>query len=299
MSEINLNLLRDLKDLKNLNKENNTFDVICKPPFPWVGGKSRIVNKILHELPYKSKYIEPFGGSGIVLLNRSESNIEVFNDRHSGIVDFYKCLRDKELLLKLEEYINLLTYSREDFLICKNTWENTDDVVERAAKWYWSIFTSFSGLGRNFGRPLKAIRSSSIISKINNKFKLFWDINNRIKNVILENQDWRELVNSYDSTDAVFYLDPPYIDCYAGTYKYSFKDSDHISMLNTVFTMDSFVAVSSYDNDIYNSYNWSRIIEMDSFVTMHRQIESGHNNKTHMAHLHREINTKEMLYIKE
>ena len=42
---------------------------MAKPPFPWIGSKEKIAPYILQLFPPKlTQYVEPFGGSGAVLL---------------------------------------------------------------------------------------------------------------------------------------------------------------------------------------------------------------------------------------
>jgi DNA adenine methylase len=82
-------------------------------PFRWYGGKYTHLNWLLPQLPELHRYIEPFGGSGTVLLNRNPSPVEVYNDRDSDVTNFFKVLRDHrdELL----EKISLTPFSREEF----------------------------------------------------------------------------------------------------------------------------------------------------------------------------------------
>ncbi|KAG0292328.1 hypothetical protein BGZ96_004321, partial [Linnemannia gamsii] len=51
-----------------------------KPPITWFGGKSRLAPKIIQHFAKHQTYCEPFGGSGAVLLAKSPSNVEVYND---------------------------------------------------------------------------------------------------------------------------------------------------------------------------------------------------------------------------
>lgn len=82
-------------------------------PFRWYGGKYSHLKWLLPQLPQTHRYIEPFGGSGAVLLNREPSPVEVYNDRDSDVTNFFKVLRDDrdELL----EKIALTPFSREEF----------------------------------------------------------------------------------------------------------------------------------------------------------------------------------------
>ena len=42
--------------------------------------------------------LDVFGGSGAVTLARKSCDLEIYNDRHSGLVAFYKCIQDEEKL---------------------------------------------------------------------------------------------------------------------------------------------------------------------------------------------------------
>ena len=55
--------------------------------FPYPGGKTVYCNEIINRLPDHRRYVEPFGGSAAVLLNKPHSYIEVFNDLDDDVVD--------------------------------------------------------------------------------------------------------------------------------------------------------------------------------------------------------------------
>ncbi|MEM5592883.1 DNA adenine methylase [Niallia circulans] len=45
-----------------------------KSPIKWVGGKSKLVNKLIPIFPEHKGYVEVFGGSAILLLNKEKVN---------------------------------------------------------------------------------------------------------------------------------------------------------------------------------------------------------------------------------
>lgn len=56
---------------------------MARPPIPWVGGKEKLIPFILQVFPPKlSQYVEPFGGSGAVLLAlpREKGRLDIYND---------------------------------------------------------------------------------------------------------------------------------------------------------------------------------------------------------------------------
>jgi DNA adenine methylase len=234
-----------------------TEDVpILKAPFWYAGGKGRSLSNLLPNIPYGDVYVEPFGGSASVLLSRRKSKLEVFNDRYSGVTDFYRVIRDPRLWQQLQERMELTVHSREEWFHCKDTWQNVQDPVERAARWYYMLFYSFGSLGRNFGRSLGG--SGSLSGKIRDKLSLFPTIHDRFRNVQVENGDWEVVCKTYDSHSTVQYLDPPYVDAYKGTYKNEMTIDAHRHMLDWIKTAKSTVCVSGYSNPLYEAFPWDK-----------------------------------------
>lgn len=287
-----------LDGLEEQNRYEERGDYILRAPFSYPGGKSRSIKSILPNLPETSVYAEPFGGSGSVLLARKPSKLEVFNDRYAGVVAFYRCISDSNKMNKLIDRLELTVYSREDFHWCKDTWQHSElDDVERAARWFYMISTSFGSLGRNFGRTVKP--TSSVVHKIGNKIKQFPIIHERFKNVQIENLDWSHILHDYDSHDTVFYCDPPYVDAYKGTYKYEMTIEDHQRFINNVFCLKGFVAISGYANPLYDNQNWDNRLEWDSYVSIQAGALVETNHKTHLQDIDKRGHAKEILWIKE
>ncbi|MBO5127601.1 MAG: DNA adenine methylase, partial [Clostridia bacterium] len=64
-----------------------------------MGNKTSILNIIYALFPMKyGRYIEPFGGSGAVLLGkRVPDKFEVYNDYNHNLVNLFRCMRDRPL----------------------------------------------------------------------------------------------------------------------------------------------------------------------------------------------------------
>lgn len=286
-----LNMFEDL----DRNAEQRTRETILRAPFKYPGGKSRSIDKILPRLPYRGVYVEPFGGSAAILLARHPSKLEVFNDRYAGVVAFYRCLRDPSRMTKLCEAIELTVHSREDFIINRD-WQNPDDDVERAFRWYYMTEYSFAGLGRNFGRSTSA--RARLVS-IRDKLPLFPKIHDRFKRVQVENQDWYDCIIDYDSPDTVFYIDPPYIDADTGIYKSKMTHDDHRHLLDVIIHLQGFVAVSGYSNPIYENQDWDNRHEWESYVSIQSQAYTETNFKAHLKGMDKRSTAKEVLWVKE
>jgi DNA adenine methylase len=238
------NLLDDLLEMHaDTVKEDVKRSNIERAPFGYVGSKFKSIRNLEKHLPYRKKWIDVFCGSGIVTLNRQESPIEVMNDRYGGSVAFYRCLRDKDKMQQMIEWLELTQHSREDFYHCRNTWCSEKDDVVRAAKWYYMIQSSTIASGRTFGRNTN--NPGNEHRKVWPRLPLFPIIHARLRNVTLENLDFETCMSDYDDESTVFYLDPPY----AGTnnvYEGSWSRDDLARLLRRVDKTRGFVALSSY-----------------------------------------------------
>ena len=293
-----VDLLKLFDDLDRVNPTSRSSKdgVIIRAPFPWPGGKSRSVANILKYLPYRKVYVEPFGGSGVVLLARTACELDVFNDRFAGVVAFYRCLRNPEKYRRLVDWLDLTIHSREDFVDAKNTWVTETDDVSRAAKWYYLVNYSFGSLGRNFGRSTSG--RGLIAGKIRNKLKMFPFLHARLKRVQIENQDWYDCMRDYDHKDTIFYLDPPYVDAYDGTFVHGMPRNEHDKLLETIFNCKGFVAVSGYSNPLYENQDWDHRFAWESFVTIESCVTKG-NNKECLEGKTKRVYAEEVLWIKE
>lgn len=262
------------------------------PPFGYPGSKAKSIHQIVPHLPIRDMYCEPFGGSGAVLLARHESKLEIFNDRFSGVTAFYRALRDHKQ--KLIDRLSVLIHSREEFIWCRRTWQNAEDLVERAARWYYCVRCSFGSQGMYFGRSRspKALFSQ----KLQNGVEHFPAIHERIKNVQIENLPWQQCFEDYDHEDCVWYLDPPYYQVTKGMYECEFPDTEHVELLERAFSLRGFVAVSGYPNSLYDRYPWSKIITWEQ-ATSTLGLAYTESNNLAGHDLERKI-AMEVLYIK-
>jgi len=66
-----------------------------KAPFPWFGGKSKVSDIVWERFGDVQNYVEPFFGSGAVLLNRpTEAEIETVNDLDCMVANFWRALQN-------------------------------------------------------------------------------------------------------------------------------------------------------------------------------------------------------------
>lgn len=180
--------------------------------FPYPGGKERYAEWIIENLPPHKCYVEVFGGSGSVLYNKPESQTEIYNDVDDDLVQFFRVLRESEA--ELLEWLDRVPYSRslyEEWATEYYNGEREDDPIERAGRYYTLRFMNFGGkISSKAG--FKARNKWSPARTFNNARNRLDDVAERFNEVIIENLDWRDVLDNYDDDYVVFYLDPPYLD---------------------------------------------------------------------------------------
>lgn len=227
---------------------------------PWYGGKHKMAKNILCYIPnYKIEtYVEVFGGGMWVLLNKPYSPIEVYNDLNMGLVSTFRCMKDMNKAYELQMLLKNSPYSSEIFKNALKQYDNPDlDDIERAKCQYILATQSFNSTCKNWRKP-SSIRDIKAYEKRIAKMLEFVP---RLKNVIIENMDFEELIDKYDSPTTFFYLDPPYISETRGApnvYLHEGDDSLHIRMVDKLLDIKGMALVSGYDHKLYD-----RISELD------------------------------------
>lgn len=281
--------------LGSLNGDKKREDYV-RAPFPWIGGKWRSLEHLIKYLPVRKVWVDGCGGSGVVTLNRPTSELDVFNDRNTGVVAFFRVLRDDTLRSELIQRLSTTVYAKEEFFWCRDTWQHCDDNVERAARWYYMIRCSFAGVGRTFGRSTAGLASK--VQAYSKALPMLPIIATRFKNVQVDNLDICDCLCDYDSTGTVSYVDPDYIDTSVGTYK---NTVDHIRLIKTIKERRGFIALSGYANSLYDSQSfWDARFEWEVSVSSRPAAFNDRNGLEDKENvMDRSTKGKEVLWIKE
>jgi DNA adenine methylase len=230
-----------------------------RAPLAWYGGKSRLASRIVDLLPPHRTYVEPFGGAAAVLFGKRPATLEVYNDVDSGLVTFFRVLRDRPD--ELARALRLTPYSREEFTDCVRTWEQVEDDVERARRWYVRCRQAFAASSATVGWGYErtgatrgGTRSGSFATSVQSLERFA----ERFRRVQVEHLDWREVLRRYDGPKACFYLDPPYHPDTRGRdrhccYAHELEAADHDDLVAAAIALQGSVLLSGYDHPSYRA----------------------------------------------
>lgn len=245
---------------------------MLKAPFPWLGGKQKLLELLLAVMPPHDNYCEPFGGAGALLFAKPKAKLEVYNDIDSGLVNVFRVLRDPKWAKRLQELLNLTPYAREEYLDCRATWMSAPDEVEMARRWLVVALMSFGGkFGHGWGYTIRYdhdAKSPCQATKFRSHTQLLPEFGHRLAHVQVEHGDYAKVITTYDDPRTLFYCDPPYLaeTRKAGGYAHEMSDADHVRMLEMLCSIRGMVMLSGYDSPLYAEalQGWRRVDKLTS-----------------------------------
>ena len=222
--------------------------------FGWYGGKFSHLTWLLPFLPYTRSYCEPFGGSAAVLLNRQLSPVETYNDIDGEVVNFFRILRDNPD--RLIRAIALTPFSREEFARAVSPINEKVSSLERARRFYVRARQVRTGLAQtaSVGRWANCRMTSragmaGAVSRWLGSVDGLTEAARRLLRIQIENRPAIEVIRLYDTSETLFYCDPPYphesrSDTKA--YKYEMTEGQHSELADVLRAVKGNAAISGY-----------------------------------------------------
>ena len=273
-----------------------------KTPVSRVGNKTAILHILYALFPLNySRFIDVFCGSGSVLLGNPEiCPFEVYNDFDRNLANLFRCMKERTMAVIRELGFCHLN-SREDFIAIRRFFENeqfddkylsdelrltqilfpppeakeltemrkritADYDVRRAAMFLKLLRFSYSSSGKSYASQPFDIRKL---------FGLISQLQERMANVVVENQDFETLIKHYDRPDAFFYLDPPYFST-EDMYEVGFGWDDHVRLRDTLKNIKGKFLLSYNDCDeIRELYNGFSMFDFSRTHSMAQRYEAG------------------------
>lgn len=246
-----------------------------RSPLIWFGGKSKVAHHIISKMPPHTCYVEPFGGAAHVIAQKSPVYSEIYNDIDGEVVNFLLVARAEPQ--RLQKACESLPYSRSLYEKWKRE-QPPDDYFERALRFF---YVNRSGIAKGNSDSAFSTDTGWRHSKEHNTARtyqsacqLITSFAERMKSVMIDNRDFRDILRVYDSPTTLFYVDPPYIGrekYYAG----GFTEQDHRDLAELLNKIKGMAIISYYSDplldELYSS--WHR----ETFQAA-RQVVNGNNN---------------------
>lgn len=225
-------------------------------PIQWYGGKGRMVKRLLAYVPPHEHYVEVFGGGGSLLFAKQPCHgTETFNDLDSGLINFFRILRDPVQFEVFRRLVSFTLYSREEYEHSKLVVNNCENNIHWAYHWYIITRMSISGIfGSSWGYSVSTVHYSAPASCYASGILRLPQICDRLRGVQIEHKDFRDLIPRHTAPRTLIYCDPPYLANTRGVesvYNHEMSDEDHEELLDILVSYPQMIMLSSYENDLY------------------------------------------------
>jgi len=222
---------------------------MVRSPIKWVGGKSRLRKYIIAMIPEDHTcYVEPFGGAAWVLLGKPPSKVEVYNDLHDELVNLFRVIKEKPD--KFIASFDLTLVARSEYERLAKLDPNKLSDIERAHRFYYLVMAGWGGESEYFRFQTSISdggHGNRLIGAIKSLRKRIEPVYQRLKTVIIENMDWKDIISKYDSAETVFYLDPPYPENKVN-YGFNMRSlEEHIELWKRLGALSGRWILSTYD----------------------------------------------------
>ena len=237
--------------------------------FGWYGGKFSHLDFLIPLFPENATHFcDVFGGSAAVLLNVKPYPIETYNDLDSELVNFFAALRNHGS--ELIKAIGLTPFSREELIHACTPTKNITP-LERARRFYIRARQTRTGLAQTSseGRWAHCVLTSragmaGAVSRWLGSVEGLAEITQRLQRVQIENAPALEVIQRYDTTETLFYLDPPYVHAARGdvtAYGFEMTDQDHIALAAVLGQIRGRALLSGYRTELYDDLyrDWKRV----------------------------------------
>ena len=234
-----------------------------RPIIKYPGSKFSMSEWIIGQFPPHTQYLDPFFGSGIILMNKPVARHEVVNDLDDNIVNLFRVVRDAGE--QLATLVEITPWARTEYELCKH--EKFDDPVEQARRYIvqcWQGYGSSAG-GRgagwkNSGKNGAGLMITATWARVPERIRA---IIGRFRFVEIEHRPAVEVIERYATSETLIYADPPYPKSTRNGRLYVedyMSDADHMVLLDTLDRCRGPVVLSGYACPLYDErlVHWTR-----------------------------------------
>jgi len=190
--------------------------------------------------------------------------MEVLNDKDDFVVSVFRVLQDSAEYQKLVRWIKYTPPSRSLVDECRGKLKQPEGLscLDKACAFLVCQNLQYGGgvLSSTFSTDRKKTRSLLSLPKT-----LAW-FRRRFASVLLENRDWRFILDHYDEDDTFFFVDPPYHPGVVKSrpseyYRHWLTADEHDELLDALQRVKGKVLLCGYNHPAYTTqlFHWRKL----------------------------------------
>ncbi len=262
------------------------------PPLKWHGGKHYLAKRIVALFPPHLHYIEPYAGGLSVLLARDPSRdwlndwgyalaypdrlpsslrgcSEVVNDIDGVLVNFWSVLQDDKLFKKFQKRMVAMPFSKTEYNRASAYLTVRNSQLNDAIYFFVLCRQSLAGRMGSFA-PLSKTRTRRSMNEQASAWLSAIEglpaVHERLKSVVILNDDALKVIRQQDGEKTLFYCDPPYLSetrIAKDVYRHEMAGDDHVDLLEVLTEVKGKFLLSGYRNEMYDGvardFKWHRV----------------------------------------
>ena len=244
-------------------------------PLKWHGGKAYLADWIIGQMPPRVKnpnapapddpgwlhYVEPFAGGLAVLLAQDPEGIsEVVNDQNFELINFWRTLQSTDRFAEFQRQLSCVPFSQSEYRGAVPM--DLDDVlgspVECAVNFFIRCRQSMSGRMDSF-TPLTRNRTRRGMNEQASAWLTAVEglpaVHERLRRVVVLNDDALAVIKQQDGPRTLFYCDPPYLDSTRTSplvYEHEMTFEQHMNLLRCLSEIKGRFILSGYRSVLYD-----------------------------------------------
>lgn len=227
--------------------------------FSYMGNKHDLAKWILPYFPQHKTYVEVFGGTFAIGLNKPKSQVEIYNDLNGNLSNLFHVVRTR--YDEFVEQLNQMIVSEAWHKFFYKNHNDPNNELENAVRYYYVMCFTFRG---KYDGGFSYTNEKSFTTTLQRKLPELKEIHDRIKNVIILNKTCFDVVKQNNQPDTLLYLDPPYVstESYYETLAGGFTETDHVKLRDLLANHKGYFFLSYEDDelvsDIYHEFHIHR-----------------------------------------
>lgn len=225
-----------------------------RPLVEWHGGRDYLARKIIEHFPEHRAYVEPYGVTAAVLLNKPPSEVEIYNDLDLRIIRLFWVIGNHG-----EEFRRRLSMTHHYGYETDEAAKPTDDQIEMARRDYVRWKMSFGGKGKTIASTLHGVHqlmADAILGYLSSIDEQLPIIIERLITVELMVMPAVTMIEIWDGPETLIYCDPPYLHATRqknsrDLYAYEMTEKEHIELAECLNQCESKIILSGYSSPLY------------------------------------------------
>jgi len=199
-------------------------------------------------------------------MRKPRAYAEIYNDLDGEVVHLFRMLQRPDTATLVKKRLEMTPFAREEFNL---SYEKTEDPIERACR---LIVVSFMGFGSNAhntrtrtGFRANSSRSGTTPAHDWAHYPACMDaMIERLRGVVIESRDAKEILLQHDGPETLHYVDPPYVAetrSKGKDYRHEMTDADHRALAVVLRELSGGVVLSGYPSALYEELygTWHRV----------------------------------------